>query len=550
MGGQIWLESAPGKGSTFFFTVWLGPGAEAPTGKFHPTTLRRLSALVVDDNPAAREILVDALRDVTERVEAVSSGAEALEAVRRRDAEHPYDVVFMDWRMPEMDGLEATRRIQRDASLKKAPDIVMVTAFGREEVREEAERLHVSGFLLKPVTKSMLVDTLVSIFAPKESEARGPAGEAQKPERLRGVRILLAEDNPINQQIAVELLESVGARVATADNGAEAVRKLLDVEFPPPYEIVLMDLQMPVMDGYQATARIRSDARFARLPIVAMTAHATMEERQRCLDAGMNDHVSKPIEPEVLYATVERWSQPAIERSSRPAVGVAAAGPPAPATTSAPPAQGLPPIDGVDVADGLARVAGNARLYRSLLVQFAEKQGDAGAAISRALERGDREAAVLAAHTVKGVAGNLGMRRLHASAEALERALRGSGAVPAATPEEFSALLTHQVEEVRRALGTESPARETPPPAPPAPFDARAASVAIERLRTLLAASDGEASTAFAGLSSALAGAIGRPRLDDLERSIGEFDFGGALSKLDAIARECGAIQTRTEEPS
>ena len=306
-----------------------------------------------------------------------------------------------------------------------------------------------------------------------------------------------------------------------------------------------MDLQMPEMDGYQATARIRSDARFARLPIVAMTAHATMEERQRCLDAGMNDHVSKPIEPEILFGTVVRWAKPAAPGAAAPAAGPAATAPPAVPRAAAaappPPDPGLTPIDGVDTADGLARVAGNARLYRSLLAQFADKQGGAGGAVASALERGDREAAALAAHTVKGVAGNLGMRRLHASAEALERALRGGDAVPEEAAGEFSSLLARQVEAVRRALEAESRPAEAAPARSPAAFDVRAARSAIDRLRSLLAASDGEAGSAFADLSGALAGAVGRPRLDDLERSIDEFDFDGALSKLDAIARECGA---------
>jgi signal transduction histidine kinase/CheY-like chemotaxis protein/HAMP domain-containing protein len=529
MGGQIWLESEPGSGSTFFFTVWLGLSAEAPRGRYYPEGLRKLDVLVVDDNPAAREILADALRDVAARVDVVASGAEAVAAIRQHDARSPYDVVFMDWRMPGLDGLEATRLIKSDPALTRVPAVVMVTAFGREEVREEAEKLDVAGFLLKPVTKSMLVDTLVSIFAPKSEEARGPGADAAQADRLRGVRVLLTEDNPINQQIAVELLEAIGARVEVADNGAEAVRRLRGVAFPPPFDVVLMDLQMPEMDGYQATAKIRSDPRFSRMPILAMTAHATMEERQRCLDAGMNDHVSKPIEPEVLYTTLERWT-----RSG----GASASEKPGPRPAG--PARGaLPPIEGVDVADGLARVTGNAGLYRSLLEQFAEKQGGAAAEIAAALSVGDRKGAERHAHTIKGVAGNLGIKALHASAEKLERALRvGDPAAPAALSE-FTSLLAARVKAIRHALGAPAPVEETAARA----FDAGAARAAIARMRGLLKASDGEAAEAFTDLAGVLSGAVGKARLDALGEAIQGFDFEGALSRLDAIAGECGASE-------
>src|SRR6266550_2228763 len=219
----------------------------------------------------------------------------------------------------------------RDETLKHPPAIVLVTAFGREEVREEAERLQLDGFLVKPVTKSMIVDTLVNVFA-HEGEAASVTTEGGQALRLRGARILLTEDNDINQQIAVELLEGTGAKVTVANNGREAVEILFNGAQPPLFDVVLMDLQMPEMDGYQATARLRSDARFAALPIIAMTAHATIEERQRCLASGMNDHISKPIDPSALFETVARYyrsapgtsaSVPAIAKTSDPVVKTA-----------------------------------------------------------------------------------------------------------------------------------------------------------------------------------------------------------------------------------
>jgi signal transduction histidine kinase/CheY-like chemotaxis protein/HAMP domain-containing protein len=534
MGGQIWLESEPGKGSTFYFTVWLGLGSTAPRAKFFPDRLQNLAMLVVDDNPAAREILADALKDLGDRVDTVSSGPEAVAAIRQHDASDPYDLVFMDWRMPGMDGLEATRLIKGDRLLKKQPAVVMVTAFGREEVREEAERLGITAFLVKPVTKSMLVDTLVSIFAPGREDARLPAGEPARSDRLRGVRVLLTEDNEINQQIAVELLEGVGARVDVADHGGQAVEKLLGGAFPPPYDVVLMDLQMPEMDGYQATARIRSDARLAGLPIVAMTAHATLEERQKCLDAGMNDHVSKPIDPEALFSTLERWAKP---RPTPDAAGPAAAS--APATPGVD--SGLPAIDGVDAAEGLLRVGGNSRLYRSLLEQFAARQAEAPAQVYAALARGDRQTAERLAHTVKGVAGNLALRRIHASAEKLEKTIR-EGADATARLDEFSSLLGAQVEAIRQALAAGQPAPEGPGAG--APFDPEAARAALARLRPLLEASDGAAADAFASLEGGLRASVRRTLLDALGRAIQDFDFEAALARLNEIAEESAARET------
>ena len=480
MGGQIWIESEAGVGSTFIFTAWLGIGT-ASAGKIVPEQLAHLNMLVVDDNSAARDILVDALRSVAAQVEAVSSGAEAVAAVKQNDGSKPYDVIFMDWKMPGMDGLQATRTIKGDPSVRHQPSIVMVTAFGREEVREEAEKLKIDSFLVKPVTKSMLVDTLVTLFAPASGEvamATGTTDEAGS--GLAGARVLLAEDNEINQQIAVELLEGVGVTIDVANNGKEAWEKLGQAEGPLAYDLVLMDLQMPEMDGYQATAKIRSDPRFAELPIIAMTAHATVEERQRCLDAGMNDHVAKPIDPAALYGTLRRYY----------------AGGPAPAAAPAPhqvpvSAPGIPQVEGIDTADGLRRVGGNAKLYLSLLGQFLESQADAAARIKETLEKGEKSVAERFAHTVKGVAGNIGAKGMQAVAGDLEKAIR-SGMAPAqieSLRETFARELAHLAGALAAVVGK----GEAESVAPPAPVDPAQIKPAVDRMSQLLGDSDAAA---------------------------------------------------------
>jgi PAS domain S-box-containing protein len=553
MGGQIWLESEPGVGSTFIFTVWLGIGQATATGRIVPGRFQNLRVLVVDDNAAAREILVESLEPLAERVDAVSSGHEALAAIKERDADAPYDVVFMDWRMPGMDGLQATRFIKNDSTLRKQPAVVIVTAFGREEVREEAERLHVDGFLVKPVTKSMLVDSLVSIFVASvgdEVGAAAAAGTEEDSTRLHGLRVLLAEDNEINQQIAIELLEGVGATVMVANHGREAVETLFNGPQPPPFDVVLMDLQMPEMDGYQATAKIRSEPRFAALPIVAMTAHATVEERQRCLDAGMNGHVSKPIDPGILFDTLAKYckAKAASPPELAPAPSPAQPQPPAASASSgatAPPAASsaeLPNIPGLDAQDGLARVAGNRKLYLKLLRQFVEQQGPAVESIQGALAQGDRPLAERLAHTLKGVAGSLGLPAVQRSAAALEKALSATANAPglAGLFEDTASTLADAVGRLRAAL----PSADTPPvpPTTAAAFDpAQAGRVVAEMIGHLnnFDPAAGECLEAHRAIFQAL---LPGEAFASFESQIGSFAFADALAALEAAAREEGLL--------
>jgi signal transduction histidine kinase/CheY-like chemotaxis protein len=527
MGGDVGVTSEMGKGSTFWFTAYLAKG-DATAQRLSRPDLRGRRVLIIDDNSQAREIESSMLASMTFVVHEAASGREGIEMVQQAaNRNEPYEIVFVDWQMPGLDGIETGKQIRALPGLKVPPHLVMVTAYGREEVLKQAEEAAFDNLIIKPVTPSMLFDSAVQAL----SGNQGPASEVEVSpalkldfEQLRGARVLLVEDNELNQEVAMGLLEVAPMSIDVAGNGEVAVRMVGEQD----YDLVLMDMQMPVMDGIAATKAIRSNPRFRELPIIAMTANAMDADRELCRQAGMNDHVSKPIDPDALMATVMKWIKPRRAWTSEPpAQKVAAA--------SLQNLLELPEIDGVDIKDGLKRVGGNRRLYRDLLMKFAAKHSDAGLQISDALHIGDHSTAERIAHTVKGVAGNLGIKPVQFAAEKLEKSIRESDSATSTILQDFTSVLRTQTDAIEQALPLETLALEIEPRKS---FDPIAASHEITRLRSQLKASDGDSEETFRSLRSVLGGQVEKTRLDALGADVSNFDFTKALLKLDEIAKE------------
>ncbi|NHZ35849.1 response regulator [Massilia rubra] len=424
MGSEIRVDSELGAGSRFHFTLNLNVAPAQGAARLQAGAgARGKKVLVVDDSAPTREMLELQLRSFGFDASAVGSGAAALFALQL-DA---YDLVLMDWNMPDMDGLETARRIKDDPTLAAIPSIIMVTAFARDHIKAAAEEAGIGAFLVKPVSASQLLD---SVLATMGFDAAVPARDAapfpsQAAERILGARVLVVDDNLVNQQVASEILRRAGVHVDLAGNGVDAVR-LVD---QAAYDAVLMDIQMPEMDGYQASARIRANPRHADLPIIAMTAHAVAGYRDSCLAMGMNDYLSKPIEPAILYTVLAEWIRPDPTRVPPPAA-------PEPAGGEAP-----AHLPGIDVAAAMARLGHNGPLLTRLLAMFAKDFAASGAAIEQALGKGELEQAGLLVHKIKGAAGNLSAQDLYrAAGELEERLMARDGAVAAQLLPAFLAL--------------------------------------------------------------------------------------------------------------
>jgi PAS domain S-box-containing protein len=506
MGGTISVDSTAGAGSRFTFSAWFGRGDERQSALAGP--LPTLRTLVVDDNASAREVLADLLAGLPVQAVYAGSGEEALaEAARARAAQQPFELVLMDWDMPGISGVEATRRLLA-ATDGPLPRVVMISAFAREDVREAASAAGAHAFLAKPISASALVDTLTRLFATPATRAPEVAlVESARP--LHGLRVLVADDNEINRQIARELLEDAGAEVRLAEDGEQVLERLAKDDALP--QLLLMDLQMPRLDGYATTARLRAEPRWAQIPVIAMTAHAMADERERTRAAGMVDHISKPIDPDVLLRTLLRWWRP--DAATTAAATASAASAAAPLL--------------LDRAAGLRRCGGNQRLLAELLTRFASQQADAGEAITTALAGGDSAAAEQRVHALRGAAGNLGLLQLAQRADALEQALRHGGDVAAVLPP-----LMDSLHASLALLQDEAGDAATQGEAAPLPADA------LAELRRLLADGDAEAEAAFAALAPALRARLPGERFRALARAIANFEFDSALDLLRALPEE------------
>ncbi|BCS87724.1 response regulator [Pseudodesulfovibrio sediminis] len=410
MGGEIGAESEFGKGSLFWFEVTFPIHYEQDPHAQLPEDLRGLSVLVVDDNSTSRIILKGMLEHMGLKVDLATSGREALELLRTMPVESAYKLLIIDWRMPGMDGLQTASTILSDANIKVKPPMFMVSAYGNATLVKKTTDLGFKGLLFKPVNQSFLFNLVV------ETLGKGlvTKGERQhldaNTSTLNGAQVLLVEDNAINRQVVQEILASVGVNVAEVENGQEALDYLDENDV----DLVLMDIQMPVMDGHRAASLIRKQSRFNNLPIIAMTAHAMVEDVEKSKANGMNGHIAKPFDPDDLFAVLLQWIKPhrvSVQPQEKEE------------SNSGSSSGSIDSMQGIDVELGLRRARGNEKLYKNLLLLLDEKYAEAADDIAKALAEGRTEDGIGLAHSVKGTSGMLGAMELFEAAGHLENVL-------------------------------------------------------------------------------------------------------------------------------
>jgi two-component system sensor histidine kinase/response regulator len=536
MGGDVGVESEYGKGSTFWFTARLGKGIAKARTLLPEPDLRGRRVLVVDDNEMSRKVLSRMLTGMAFTVKDVGSGKDALTEIgAAADSDQPYDVVLLDWKMPGMDGTETAKAI-RELPVSPLPHMVMVTAYGREEVLKEAALAGLGEVLIKPVSASTLFDTLVQVLGGKRAETWDGDQQAtplmENLNTIKGACILVAEDNEFNQQIATELLTDAGFTVDIAENGQKSI-EMLDKRL---YDIVLMDMQMPVMDGVTATKEIRKDERFKDLPILAMTANVMETDIEKCREAGMWDHIGKPIDPDELFGKLLKWVKPRQREEVRETAET-----PLKATEKPKPAKqdDLPEIPGLDTTLGLKRVMGKKAFYLGMLKKYIDNQGQAPAQIRQSLDAGDDATAERQAHTAKGVSGNIGATELQGMAAALEKAIREKS-----PREEIGTILeTFGAEHGKLIAGLMEifPAASVREEA--ATVDEAKAAEVCKKIMELLANDDSEAAGYLETENDALRDILGTDQFGPFEYAVTQYDFEKALELIKLQAEKFNKLR-------
>ncbi|MBU2970750.1 response regulator [Pseudoalteromonas sp. C2R02] len=527
MNGKIWVESIENEGSTFHFTADFSVAHEASPRKQQAiSSLGELKVLVVDDNATAREILGSMLESFGMKPIITSTGQQAIDLLNKHDKTSPFEVAIIDWKMPILNGVETIANFQNNTELKNQPTVIMVTAFGKENVVNSATNVDISGFLTKPVTPSSLLDSIMLALGKEIITGRrnnlGQATASPAIEKLQGAKVLLVEDNEINQELALELLTENGLIVQVAEDGQQALDILATKEF----DGVLMDCQMPVMDGYTATLHIRRDKTLSGLPIIAMTANAMAGDKEKVLACGMDDHISKPINVAAMFNTMAKWiipSEPTAKNENT--------------ETSALTAEiVLPELKSLDVEKGLAGMQNNKKLFLKLLLRFREANYTFPQQFNDALNTSRQDAHRLA-HTLKGTSGSIGAIDVQQAALKLEAL-----STPDNDITDISNALTEvtaQLSPVLSELAQLNDSQLHNTQAYGYPIDHKKLLIRLNDLHVLLEDYDTDATDIMEEIEPSISTLGFNDTFNSLAKAVDSYDFDSALEKLSELKTRC-----------
>lgn len=539
MGGEIGVKSKSGKGSTFFFTArFTCQSSDRRRHRLPSIDLKGMPVLLAEGHKTTREALRNFLESFSFNVTTVDGGEAVISELKHvRESNKPsYGLLIMDDEMSDINGLEIADRIKMDESIPDIRKIIMLPASAGKREIDQVRSQGIDAHLIKSVYRNALFKTILAVFEDQERNGE-PAVESDDLSDddayfLQDTNVLLVEDNEVNRQIATELLEYEGVRVTTANNGEEAVQRLKEADSCN-YDAVLMDLQMPVMDGFEATDHIRKIPRFRDLPIIAMTAHAMAEDREKCLEAGMNDHVSKPVDPQELLSTLSNWIKP--DKKDRRGKRSLSREP-----ENRAPTVDMPLLKGIDTEAGLSRMAGNVDSYRKVLIRFSNNHVNAGEEMKDAIESGNYNQAQRLAHAIKGVAGNIGADHLYQTGSDLERALRDNDTKAIeALKEDFSVSLSEVITAAKMLdqWDPDQAVASRPVSHQPASIDAREVEPLLVELAEIIEDDISEASECVSALKTVLSGSDVVQEIVSIEAGIAEYDTDMALEGLAKLAQ-------------